>query len=153
MIKSQEIREQLETFFKEDGYKYVCVNKKNKNLPIPMYYLRFNVVSDETKEIEEEINVMITIFSSGTFIFIEAFNIYEFDENQNMIKVYKLINKLNAYSFPGRFIIDDDNSVSYRCVIDYSNLDKLSNKTLSTLLDSIPPAYLMFLEDIEKEIN
>lgn len=153
MIKLPMVKKQLEAFFKDNGYKYIYINKKNKKLSIPMYLLRLNVVSDTTREIEEEINVMITIFSSGTFIFIEAFNIYKLPEAKNILDIYKLINHLNSYSFPGKFILDNDNTVSYRCSIDYSNLDILCDKILTPLINSIPPAYFIFLEELEKEKN
>lgn len=154
MIKLPMIKKQLETFFKNNGYKYIYINKKNKKISVPMYLLRLNVISDDTKEIEEEINVMITIFSSGTFIFIEAFNIYEFKKDKNIVDIYKLINKLNGYSFPGKFIFDEtDNMVSYRCIIDYSKLDTLCEKILLPIIDSVPPAYFIFLEEAEKEIK
>jgi hypothetical protein len=153
MIKMQMIKKQLETFFKDNGYKYFCINKKVKIKSAQMYLLRLNIISDETKEIENEINVIITVFSSAPFIFIETFNIYEVSSDESILNIYKLINDLNSYAFPGKFLLDKDNVISYRCVIDYSKLNTIQNNVLEDLIDSVPLACSIFLEEIEKEKN
>lgn len=151
-MKNIEIKRVLESFFKNKNYKFIDVNKRNKNISIPMFLLRLNVVSDKTNEIEEEIKVMISIFSSIECIFFEAFDLYQATE-YNRSDILGKLNELNKYAFPGRFIMDDDNSVSYRCILLYKDMEILNEAVLCQIIDSIPPAYYIFLENINGDKN
>lgn len=145
MIKISEVQRQLEDFFKDSGFKYKKL--KNKKVDVPIYLLKLNIISEETNEVEQEINIMITTLSSGNMIIFETLGVYETsDKNFNL----EIINDLNSYLLPGKFVIYDNNSISYRCLLDYEYLDKLYDGILISIIDSIPPAYFLLLGKMEK---
>lgn len=150
MIRVQSIKKQLETFFRDNKYKYIYLNKKIEHLSVPMYLLRMNVVSEKTAEIEEEIDVMISVFSSSQVIYFDTLNILKANDN-NYIEILKKVNNANNYAFPGKFVLTNDKMVDYRYVLHYENMDKLCDKLLTTIIESIPPAYFIFLSDFDNE--
>ena len=152
MIKIPILKKQLEEYFKNNNIQYVCLNKAHKNISIPMYMLNLRIVNEKTELTEVEIPIIVTIFKSANIIFLDCFDIYR-TKKSNYVKTLKTINSINQYSFPGTFFIDNDNQVDYRCIIDYSDMDSLDSTLLGKMLDSIPPAYYILLEQIEKSVK
>ena len=149
MLKIPAIKKQLEQIFKKSKLKYLYLNKEYKNLSMPLYMVGLPSFDDKTKEVTEVIPVMVPIFKSMTVIYFECFNIYKASRN-NYTKALKSINRLNQYAFPGRFYLTDDYIVSYRIILDYSKLKELDSGSIQQFLDSILPAYYIFLEEMRK---
>lgn len=149
MIKISILKKQLEEYLENNRIQYTYLNKIHKDISIPMYMLNLRVMDEKTEDIEIEIPVILTIFKSANIIFFDCLDIYRAKKN-NYIKILKTVNFMNKYSFPGKFLIDDDNHVSYRCIIDYSDMENLDFVLLEKILHSIPPAYYILLEQIEK---
>lgn len=146
MLKVQTIKKQLESFFKNYQYRYVYMNNKIKSLSVPVYLLRFNVMSEEDK-IKNEITVMVSVFPSSHTICFECLNLYHLNGKESF-DILNKINTANNYSFPGKFVLKEDGSVTYCCFIDYSHANKIHNDIILSIIDSIPPAYFIFFDII-----
>lgn len=152
MLKVQTIKKQMETFFKNNQYKYLYMNKIITTLSLPVYLLGLNIVSEDEK-IEKQINVMVTIFSSSHTICFECLNLFHTDTSDSL-NMLKKINLANNYSFPGKFVLKRDGSVVYCCFIDYEYSTKLHNDVLSSIVDSIASACFIFFDIVnDKEVD
>ena len=149
MIRISNIEEQLVKIFRKNKIKYYCINENHKRISIPIYMIILRILDDKTKDVEKNIKVMVPIFKENPVIYFECYNIFKIDE-ENYIEVLKVINSLNQYPFPGKFFVEDDKQVTYRCSIDYSNLEKLDDIIIKSYIESIPTAYAMALEEIRK---
>ena len=147
MLKVQTVRKQLETFFKKNQYRYTYLNKQIKALSVSVYLLGFNIISETDNNIdnekEKEITIMVSIFPSSHTICFECLNLYHFDEKES----FDILSKIN-YSFPGKFTLKDDGSVTYCCFMDYTYSEKIHNDIILSIINSIPPAYFIFSDII-----
>lgn len=150
MIKKTDIQRQLESFFAENGIKYTYINKTIKKIPMPTYIVKIRVFSEKTKKVEDEISIEILIFHSARSISFEISNIYKISR-EKYCTIFKKINFLNRYSLPGKFIVNDDNYICYRCIWNYRNYKKLDDKTIENIMDSIIPAYYLCLDKLENK--
>lgn len=151
MLKVQTVRKQLETFFKKNQYRYTYLNKQIKALSVSVYLLGFNIISETDNNIdnekEKEITIMVSIFPSSHTICFECLNLYHFDEKESF-DILSKINTANNYSFPGKFTLKDDGSVTYCCFMDYTYSEKIHNDIILSIINSIPPAYFIFSDII-----
>ena len=151
MLKVQTVRKQLETFFKKNQYRYTYLNKQIKSLSVSVYLLGFNIISETNNNIdnkeEKEITIMVSIFPSSHTICFECLNLYRFDEKESF-DILSKINIANNYSFPGKFTLKDDGSVTYCCFMDYTYSEKIHNDIILSIINSIPPAYFIFSDII-----
>lgn len=152
MIKVSMLKKEFIQYLKDSNIQFVDLNKVHKDLSVPMYMLNLKVTDDETKETNTEILVMVTIFHVVGAMHFDVFNIYK-STKRNLFKTLKVVNSMNQFALPGKFIIDDDNCVSYRCIMNYKNMDVLNNLDLEYIIDSIPPACYMFFEQLESNNN
>ena len=148
MLKVQTVRKQLETFFKKNNYRYKYINKEIKSLSVPVYLLGFNIMSEKEtdKDIdkkEKDITVMISVFPSNHVICFECLNLYHVDEKESFNILSKL-NMANNFSFPGKFALKEEGSVTYCCFMDYTYSEKIHNDIISSIIESIAPAYFIF---------
>ncbi len=147
MIKKSDIKKQLESFFIKNDIKYTCINKIVKSISIPTYILKIRVFGEKTKEIENEISIEILMFHSAAAISFEVSNIYKI-VRKKYCALFAKINLLNRYSLPGKFIINDDDYICYRCVWNYQNYDSLDERVIENIMDSIIPAYYLCLNKL-----
>lgn len=152
MIKVSTLKKEFKRYLKENHIQFVDLNKIHKEISIPMYMINIKVTEDDIDETFMEVPVMVTIFPVGGFIYFDAFNIYK-STKRSLLKTFKVVNSMNQFALPGKFIIDDDNFVSYRCVMDYKNMDTLNFLDLDRIIDSIPSANYLFFEQLEKNNN
>lgn len=150
MIKKNNIRKQLESFFINIGIKYTYINKTVKDISVPAYLLRMRIFNGKTKKVENEISIEILIFNSASTIFFEVPNIYKIVLKKRCALLNKM-NLLNRYSLPGKFIINDDDYICYRCIWNYQNYDSLDERAIRNIIDSIIPAYYLCLNKLEEE--
>ena len=108
--------------------------------------------SKRDKTTYKEIPIMITIFRTNPIIFIESFNIYKCKKT-NISKTLKIINSLNQRALPGKYFLDDNNIVTYRCVIDYTTIITFNEPEMKRMLDSMLPGYFMFLDELKRYEN
>lgn len=148
MMKVSMLKKEFKQYLKDNHINFTDLNKIHKDISIPMYMLNLKVTDDENNGIIMEIVVMVTIFTVGEFMYFDAFNIYR-SNKRNLVKTLKIINTMNQSALPGRFIIDDENCVGYRCIFSYKNIDNLANSDLGDIIDSIPPACYLFMEQLE----
>lgn len=147
MIRKNDIQKQLETFLAEKGIKYTYINKILKNIPMPTYIVKIRVFSGKAQKIKDEISIEILIFHSVYSISFEISNIYKISK-EKYCSIFKKINYLNRYSLPGKFIINDENYICYRCIWHYQNYEKLDEKTIENIMDSLIPAYYLCLDKL-----
>lgn len=152
MIKVSTLKKEFKQYLKDNKIQFVDLNKLHKDISIPMYMLNLKVIDDKTKETDMEIPIMVTIFHVGRIMYFDAFNIYK-STKSNLFKTLKIINSMNQFALPGKFIMDDDNCVSYRCIMNYKNMETLSNLDLEYVIDSIPTACYLFFEQLESDNN
>lgn len=146
MIKMSELREHMEHFFKTNKISYINLNEKHKNIPIQIYMLLIKNRNKKNCTKYKEIPVMVTIFKSSPIIFFECYNIYKISTEEST-KILKTINLLNQITLPGKYFLED-NTVSYRCIIDYSKISDFSEIEIKRILDSMLPAYFIFLDKL-----
>lgn len=152
MMKVSTLKKEFKKYLKNNDIQFVDLNKIHKDVSIPMYMLNLKVADEEIEETSMEIPVMVTIFPVGGIIYFDVFNIYK-STKRNLFKTLKVINAMNQFALPGKFIIDDENYVSYRCIMSYKNMDSLNYLDLGYIIDSIPPACYLFFEQLESDIN
>ena len=146
MIKIAVLKEQLEDFFNQHDINYYYVNKDYKKVSVPIYVLGYKINNSK-----KSIPIMITIFKSASVIYFDCFKMYKINNKRDSI--LESVNTLNQYPFLGKFILEEDNAISYRCIINYSNLNKLNSGLIESILDSVPSAYSMCINVIENRIN
>lgn len=149
MLKLRTVKKQLETFFKKNEYRYTYMNNKIKSLSIPVYLLGLNVISEDNEE-EKSLGVIVSIFSSSHVICFECLNLYRF-EGVDSLEILNKINIANNYSFPGKFALKNDNSITYCCFIDYTYSENLHNDVILSIINSIPPAYFIFSDIVNNK--
>lgn len=149
MIRIVSLKKQLIEIFEKNKIKYYYINEKHQRISIPIYMIILRILDDKTKEVEKNIKVMVPIFKEISVIYFDCYNIYKADK-ENYGETLKIINSLNQYPLPGKFFLEDDTQVTYRCIIDYSNLKKIDEKTVKDFIESIPTAYGIVLDEIKK---